>query len=104
MELRIGVHTKIISGMSGFKSKKICGVLLIVCIVLGSCILSYYSYNRHIKGKEPIESIHSISLYTTEGDTILDLDTNSDWVKVWIGDSCEVDVWTINEEGGWTRK
>jgi len=50
------------------------------------------------------ESYSSISLYTAEGDTILDIDTNSDWVKVWIGDSCGVDVWTINEEGGWTRK
>lgn len=90
--------------MSGFKFKVLLGELLIVCIVLGCCILSNQSYNRHIKGKEPVESIHHISLYTVEGDTILDLDTNSEWVKVWIGDSCEVDVWTINKEGGWTRR
>lgn len=89
--------------MSGFKSKVLWGVLLIVCIVLGSYILSYYSYNRHIKGEEPVESIHSISLYTAEGDTILDIDTNSDWVKVWIGDSGKVDVWTL-EENGWRRR
>lgn len=88
--------------MSGFKSNKICGVFLIVCMVLGSYIF-YYPYNQHIKGKEPVESIHSISLYTTEGDTILDIDTNSDWVKVWIGDSCVVDVWTL-EENGWRRR
>ena len=94
--------------MLGFKSNKIgviiCGVLLIVCIVLGSYILSYYSYNRHIKGKEPVESIHSISLYSAEGDTILELDTSSDWVKVWIEENGELDVWINNEVGGWTRK
>ena len=93
--------------MLGFKSNKIgviiCGVLLIVCIVLGSYILSYYSYNRHIKGKEPVESIHSISLYSAEGDTILELDTSSDWVKVWIEENGELDIWTL-EENGWRRR
>ena len=65
-------------------------------------ILSLYFYLEAKKMKQ--ESYSRISLYTAEGDTILDIDTNSDWVKVWIGDSCGVDVWTINEEGGWTRK
>lgn len=90
--------------MSGFKSKVLWGVLLIICIVLGSCILSYHSYNRHIKGEELVESNHSISLYTAKGDTILDINTNSDYVKIWVGDSGKSDVWIKQEEGGWIRK
>ena len=86
--------------MSEFKFRSMLWSGIIVAFIC--FILSFYFYLEAKKMKQ--ESYSSISLYTAEGDTILDIDTNSDWVKVWIGDSCGVDVWTINEEGGWTRK
>jgi hypothetical protein len=85
--------------MSEFKFSR----LLFLAAILGLGLLVGFAIGNG-KRTEPTEPIHSISLYSAEGDTILDIDTNSDWVKVWIGDSCGVDVWTINEEGGWTRK
>ena len=88
--------------MSEFKSK----ILLLLCVLISisfACFVIYQKEKERIEIKTK-ESVHTISIYTAEGDTILDIDTNSDWVKVWIGDSCGVDVWTINEEGGWTRK
>ena len=84
--------------MSEFKSSRILMLVLIAFIVIDG-IISYYL----MKGKTE-NSIHSVSLYTAEGDTLLDMDTRSECIKIWIEDSCEVDVWTINEEGGWTRK
>ena len=90
--------------MSGFKSKKVLTILAWVLVALLCFYISYYVYPEK-KPEKLVESYpHALSIYTEEGDTILDIDTNSDWVKVWIGDSCEVDIWTINEEGGWTRK
>jgi hypothetical protein len=76
------------------------GVFVVFSILVG--VLAYYYPREETKPNESY--LHALSIYTTEGDTILDIDTNSDWVKVWIEDSCGVDVWTINEEGGWTRK
>jgi hypothetical protein len=76
------------------------GVFVVFSILAG--VLAYYYPKEETKPNESYS--HVLSIYTAEGDTIFDIDTNSDWVKVWIGDSCEVDVWTINEEGGWTRK
>ena len=88
--------------MSEFKSKMLflIGVFVVFSILVG--VLAYYYPKEETKLNESYS--HALSIYTAEGDTILDIDTNSDWVKVWIGDSCGVDVWTINEEGGWTRK
>jgi hypothetical protein len=76
------------------------GVFVVFSILAG--VLAYYYPKEETKPNKSYS--HVLSIYTEEGDTILDIDTNSDWVKVWIGDSCGVDVWTINEEGGWTRK
>ncbi len=81
------------------KSSKILVMILSIFIIIIDVTVSYYLMRRRTEN-----STHSVSLYTAEGDTLLDLDTNSEWVKVWIGDSCGVDVWTINKEGGWTRK
>jgi hypothetical protein len=46
---------------------------------------------------------HALSIYTEEGDTLLELDTMSECIKIWIGDSCGIDVWTL-EENGWRRR
>jgi len=91
--------------MSGFKSNIIiiAGVLLIVCIIFGSCILSYYSYNRHVKAKPELFYPHTLSIYTAEGDTLLELDTESDCIKIWIEENGEFDIWTL-EENGWKRR
>ena len=89
--------------MSGFKFSHI--LFLIAILGLGLLVGFAIGNGKKIKPTELTKSYpHALSIYTAEGDTILDIDTNSDWVKVWIGDSCGVDVWTINEEGGWTRK
>ncbi len=89
--------------MLGFKSKKgkvLFGVLLIISIVTIWALLfdAVYKYRHRQKPS------HSIILYNSQGDSLLGLDTESECIKIWIEDSCEVDVWTINEEGGWTRK
>lgn len=88
--------------MLGFKSKKgkvLFGVLLIISIVAVSWALFFDAAYRHRQ-----KPSHSIILYNSQGDSLLGLDTESECIKIWIEDSCEVDVWTINEEGGWTRK
>ena len=89
--------------MSEFKFRVVTGIFLIISVVL-FCIIIFRNSCRNVKVEAETCYPHALSIYTAEGDTILDIDTNSDWVKVWIGDSCGVDVWTINEEGGWTRK
>jgi hypothetical protein len=86
--------------MSESKSKKVrvlFGVLLITFIVIVSWALFFDAAYRQ-------KPSHSIILYNSQGDSLLGLDTESECIKIWIEDSCEVDVWTINEEGGWTRK
>ena len=91
--------------MSGFKSKKVLTILAWVLVALLCFYVSYYVYPEKKPEKQVIESYpHTLSIYTAEGDTLLELDTRSEYVKIWIEDSCGVDVWTINEEGGWTRK
>ena len=85
--------------MSEFKFSR----LLFLAAILGLGLLVGFAIGNG-KRTEPTEPIHSISLYSAEGDTILELDTNSDWVKVWIEESGELDVWINNEIGGWTRK
>ena len=83
--------------MSEFKSSRILMLVLIAFIVIDG-IISYYL----MKGKTE-NSIHSVSLYTAEGDTLLDLDTRSEEVKIWIEENGELDVWTL-EENGWRRR
>ena len=85
--------------MSEFKFSRI----LFLIAILGLGLLVGFAIGNG-KRTEPTEPIHSISLYSAEGDTILELDTNSDWVKVWIEENGELDVWINNEVGGWTRK
>ena len=88
--------------MSGFKSKKVrvlFGVLLITSIVTVGWVLFFdaaYRYRR--------KPSHNIILYNSQGDSLLGLDIESECIKIWIEENGELDVWTINEEGGWTRK
>lgn len=84
--------------MSGFKFS-ICLIILAILFFLSGFLIG-----RGTISNNPESYSHTLSIYTTEGDTLLELDTRSECIKIWIGDSCEVDVWTINEEGGWTRK
>jgi hypothetical protein len=56
------------------------------------------------RGTNRPEPTHNLTLYNSEGDTILDLDTEVSSVKIWIEENGEPDVWTSNEDGGWTRK
>lgn len=56
------------------------------------------------KGTNMPDPTHNVSFYNAEGDTILNMDTEADCIKVWIEESGELDVWTSNEDGGWTRK
>ena len=88
--------------MSGFKSKMLflIGVFVVFSILGG--VLAYYYPKEETKPNESYS--HALSIYTAEGDTLLELETRSECIKIWIEDSCEVDVWTINKEGGWTRK
>lgn len=84
--------------MSGFKFS-ICLIILAVLFFLSGFLIG-----RGIISNNPESYPHTLSIYTAKGDTLLNMDTMSEYVKIWIEDSCEVDVWTINEEGGWTRK
>lgn len=102
MELKIGRRSNLMCVMSESKSKKVrvlFGVLLITSIFTVSWVLFFdaaYKYRQRHS--------HSIILYNSQGDSLLGLDTESECIKIWIEDSCEVDVWTINEEGGWRRR
>ena len=84
--------------MSGFKFS----IYLIILAVL--FFLSGFLIGRGTISSNPESYSHTLSIYTAKGDTLLNMNTMSEYVKIWIEDSCEVDVWTINEEGGWTRK
>ena len=84
--------------MSGFKFS-ICLIILAVLFFLSGFLIG-----RGTISNNPESYPHTLSIYTAKGDTLLNMDTRSEYVKIWIEDSCEVDVWTINEEGGWTRK
>ena len=84
--------------MSGFKFS-ICLIILAVLFFLSGFLIG-----RGTISNNPESYPHTLLIYTAENDTLLELDTRSEYVKIWIEDSCGVDVWTINEEGGWTRK
>lgn len=83
--------------MSGFKFS----IYLIILAVL--FFLSGFLIGRGTISNNPESYLYALSIYTEEGDTLLELDTRSEYVKVWIEDSCEVDVWTL-EENGWRRR
>ena len=90
--------------MSGFKFSRlveiVLGIIALICFVTS---ISYFIKAKRLKIEEPKEIYHTISIYTAGGDTLLELDTRSEHVKIWIEDSCEVDVWTL-EENGWRRR
>ena len=88
--------------MSEFKFKVITGIFLIISVVF-FCILIFRNSCRNVK-VEAETYPHALSIYTAKGDTLLELNTTSEYVKIWIEENGELDVWTINEEGGWTRK
>jgi len=97
VELKIGVLTNQILGMSGFKFS-ICLIILAVLLFLSGFLIG-----RGTISNNPESYLHALSIYTEEGDTLLELDTKSECIKIWIEDSCEVDVWTL-EENGWRRR
>ena len=85
--------------MSGFKSKKVrvlFGVLLITSIVTVSWALFFDAAYRR-------RPSHSIILYNSKGDSLLGLDTESECIKIWIEETGELDIWTL-EENGWRRR
>ena len=91
--------------MSGFKFSHLVVIVLgIIALICLATSISYFIKAKRLKIEEPKEIYHTFSIYTAEGDTLLELDTRSECIKVWIEDSCKIDVWTINEKGGWTRK
>lgn len=83
--------------MSGFKFS-ICLIILAVLFFLSGFLIG-----RGTISDNPKSYPHALSIYTAEGDTLLELDTESECIKIWIEDSCEVDVWTL-EENGWRRR
>ena len=92
--------------MLEFKSKKVrawFGALLTIALVSLGWVLFFDAYDRHL-GEKSEELYHNLTLYNSEGDTILDLDTEASSVKIWIEEDGELDVWISNENGGWTRK
>jgi hypothetical protein len=86
--------------MSGSKFNKFIFIAFIICFIF-CAFVSYYKWKKI--GKQT-ELIHTISIYSAEGDTILNMDTEADCIKVWIEENGELDVWTSNEDGGWIRK
>ena len=88
--------------MSGFKFKKVLTILAWVLVALLCFYISYYVYPEK-KPEKLVESYpHSLSIYTAEGDTLLDMDTESEYVKIWVEENGELDIWTL-EENGWKR-
>ena len=88
--------------MSEFKFRVITGIFLIISVVL-FCIIIFRNSCRNVKVEAETHYPHALSIYTEKGDTLLELDTESECIKIWIEDSCEVDVWTL-EENGWRRR
>ena len=84
--------------MSEFKFSR----LIFLAAILGLGLLVGFAIGNG-KRTEPVESIHSISLYTAEGDTLLDMDMESEYVKIWLEENGELDIWTL-EKYGWRRK
>jgi hypothetical protein len=88
--------------MLEFKSNRALKILAWVLVAILCFVFSYIIYpEKPIERKEPS---HNLTLYNSEGDTILDLDTEASSVKIWIEENGEPDVWISNENGGWTRK
>ena len=88
--------------MSEFKFSRI--LFLIAILGLGLLVGFAIGNGKKIKPTELTKSYpHALSVYTAEGDTLLELDTRSECIKIWIGDSCDLDVWTL-EENGWRRR
>ena len=79
--------------MSESKFRVLALVFAIFFLVDG--VISYYLMRKRTE--------HNISLYTEEGDTILETESKGD-IKIWIEESGEPDVWINQEEGGWIRK
>jgi hypothetical protein len=65
--------------------------------------LSGFLIGRGTINNNPESYPHTLSIYTEKGDTLLELDTRSEYVKIWIEENGELDVWT-REEYGWRRK
>jgi hypothetical protein len=85
--------------MSEFKFNRI----LFLIFVFGLGLLVSFVIEGDKKTK-PIEQSypHTLSIYTAEGDTLLDMDTESEYVKIWIEENGELDIWTLGEYG-WKR-
>ena len=88
--------------MSEFKFRVVTGIFLIISVVL-FCVLIFRNSCRDMKVEAKTYYPHALSIYTEKGDTLLELDTESECIKIWIEDRCEVDVWTL-EEYGWRRR
>ena len=84
--------------MSGFKSS-ICLIILAVLFFLSGFLIG-----RGTTSNNPESYHHTLSIYTAEDDTLLELDTKSEYVKIWIKQTGELDVWVNQEDGGWIRK
>lgn len=83
--------------MSGFKFSHV----LFLISILGLGLLVGFAIGNKNKTKST-DSYHNVSLYTAEGDTLLDMDTESEYVKIWVEENGELDIWTL-EENGWKR-
>ena len=81
--------------MLEFKSKKVrvwFGILLVIALVVLGWVLFFDAYNRHL-GEKSKEPYHNLTLYNSEGDTILNMDTEASSVKIWIEENGGLDVY-----------
>ena len=82
--------------MSGFKFS-ICLIILAVLFFLSGFLIG-----RGTISNNPESYPYTLSIYTAKGDTLLNMDTESEYVKIWVEDNGELDIWTL-EENGWRR-
>ena len=85
--------------MSGFKFSHV----LFLISILGLGLLVGFAIGNKNKTKST-DSYHNVSLYTAEGDTIFDIESDSESIKIWIEEDGELDVWTYSDEGWWIRQ
>ena len=90
--------------MLGFKSKKVLTIFAWILVALLCLYVSYYVYPEKKPEKQVVEFYpYTLSIYTAKGDTLLNMDTKSEYVKIWVEENRELDIWTL-EENGWRRR
>ena len=78
--------------------------LIFLISVFGLGLLVSFAIEGGKKTKSVEQSYpHILSIYTSEGDTLLNMNTESEYVKIWIEENGELDIWTL-EENGWRRR